>query len=210
MMKRAGTCVFGVLVGFGLFSSTAHAGDLIVHAGGSLIVHSNVTVTAGTLTIESGGTIDMDLGSQITATNFVFGGTVNVVEADAVLGNGSSWNLFVGPVYGGSFVTVTLPALAVGLMWDQTELDAAGTLSIDLATPPGIQSITQVGSDYIVTGASGYLGGGYSVLKSIDVTLPIAEWVEVENGTFGPAGEFSVALPISGIEPIAFYLIRIP
>lgn len=205
------TGVVSLFLGMAMFSPNAVlAGDLIVHSGGRLIVHSNITLTAGSLTIEPGGSVDIDLGSQIAATNFVFGGTVTVAEADADLSGGSSWQLFVGSVHGGSFDEVNLPALPGGLSWDQSTLTTAGTLSIGTATPPGISAITRDGDNYTVTGSSGHSGAGYSIVKSIDVALPVAQWVEVGTGTMGSAGEFSIKFPVTPGEPQAFYLIRIP
>ena len=80
-------------------------------------------------------------------------------------------------------------------------------------TPPS-QNVTigtpQVGGGNItLSGSGGSPGGTYRILSSTDVTLPLAQWTEVGNGTFDGTGNFSSAIALPN-DPSRYYVIVAP
>ena len=73
---------------------------------------------------------------------------------------------------GGDFTTITLPAPATNLVWDLSYLMANGTPS-----------------------------GGFSVLTSTNVALPLTNWTVIANANFDSAGKFSYTNAVNPATP---------
>ncbi len=75
------------------------------------------------------------------------GGTLIVTNiGGAQLAAGDSFKLFNAASYSGTFSSVNLPALPVGLAWNTNSLNTAGIISVALNTTPVISSITVSGN----------------------------------------------------------------
>src|SRR5204863_4654486 len=107
--------------------SARAVGDLTIHSGGTIIIHTNIQVDAGRFVVESGGLVNIDLGAKVTATNIVYGGTLTVPSNNLALSNGQSYTLFSAPSYTGTFLTMNLPTLASSLTWSN-RLASSGSL----------------------------------------------------------------------------------
>jgi hypothetical protein len=75
--------------------------------------------------------------------------------------------------------------------------------------PATITSITLGGGSPTLAGNNGAAYGTYNVLTATNLTLSLANWTVVTNGTFDSFGNFTVALPIS-TNSSRFYSIRSP
>lgn len=186
------------------------AGDLIVHSGGSLIVHTNVQVNSGTFKVESGGAVNIDLGSKITATNVVYSGTLTVSSNNLVLASGQNYKLFDAPTYSGAFIIVNLPVLSSALTWTNT-LSMNGSVSV-LPTWQAVQfsTMTYSSSEMILSGSGGTPNASYIVLTSTNVGLPTASWTVVATNQFDAAGNFSFTSAISSAIPHQFFILQRP
>jgi Big-like domain-containing protein/concanavalin A-like lectin/glucanase superfamily protein len=71
-------------------------------------------------------------------------------------------------------------------------------------------SFTQSGGNLVLNGTGGAPGGGYSVLSSTDLSIPVVNWPVASSGTFDGSGSFSVTNAISVGTPQRYYIIRVP
>jgi hypothetical protein len=77
--------------------------------------------------------------------------------------------------------------------------------------PPVVTSVAIVGQDIVIQGAKGTPLGGFEMLRSADLSKPVAEWEVIGSGNFNAAGEFSFssARPAPpAIAPSNFYRLR--
>jgi hypothetical protein len=56
---------------------------------------------------------------------------------------------------------------------------------------PAFTNIVLVSSNLVFTGASGIFGGGYYVLVSTNMALPLSQWPRLATNSFAPNGTFS-------------------
>lgn len=158
-----------------LFVNGSLAGPLVVNGGtfaGVGTVAGDATVQSGELSpgssiVDSIGTLsfggNLTLGPRILAymeidaveqTNdqvnvagaLTYGGTLYVANLEGTLAPGQSFRLFHAGSYGGSFPTLTLPALDAGLAWNTNGL-TNGVLSI-VALPETL-SFTNLGGSQL-------------------------------------------------------------
>ena len=203
--------LFGAFfTGLGLVANAAS--DLTVHSGGTLIVHTNVQVNSGTFSVESGGNVQIDLGSKITATNVVYGGTLTVSSNNITLAANQSYMLFSAPTYSGAFVTINLPALTSNLSWTNTLL-SNGTIAVkSTASPTSMQfsTISYSGTQMVFSGSGGTPNATYVVLTSTNLSLAKASWTMLATNTFNGSGNFSFTRPIDNTTPQRFFVVEIP
>ncbi len=186
------------------------ASDLIVHSGGSLIVHTNVQVNNGSVIIESGGNINIDLGSKITATNIVYDGTLTVSSNNLVLASGQNYQLFSAPTYSGAFLMVNLPTLTSKLTWTNN-LVSNGSLSIkSVASTLRFNALSYSSSSMIFSGSGGSPNNSYWLLTTTNLALPVASWTVAATGSFDATGQFNFSYPIMPGAPQNFFLLQVP
>ena len=53
-------------------------------------------------------------------------------------------------------------------------------------------------------------GGGYQVLTSTNLTVPLTSWTVLTNGTFDGNGNFSVTNSIGTTNSRQFYILQVP
>ena len=148
---------------------------------------------------------------QVTAQSVVFDGALVVSRSGtAPFTGGEAFKLFSAGTYSGVFASVSLPALAQGLVWNTTRLYVDGTVSVASTNPPLIGSPTLVGANLVLTGSGGTPGGTYYVMASTNVTLPVTLWPRVATNQFDASGDFSSTLPIPSSIPARFYLLQLP
>ncbi len=216
----AGTATFnGPFKGAASFSGTQ---NLVTFNGGYEPGDSPAAVSfGGSVAFGSGGTLTMELGGTNAGTHYdqlnvnatgTFGGTLDVVLIDSfVPAAGQVFQLFNVANQLGSFVTVNLPALDAGLVWDN-QIGANGAIAV--VAPPGggpqFGNVTLSGSDLIFSGTGGAANGDYVVLSSTNVAAPLLNWLPISSNLFDASGNFLFTNPINPARPQEFYRLRLP
>jgi autotransporter-associated beta strand protein len=196
--------------------------DSIVVKENGIIAPGNVAGSIATLTTL--GTVDLggDTRMEIAKSGAVLsndklsgsqqlnlGGRLLVTASGAALAAGDSFRLFDATAISGSFSSVSLPTLAAGLSWDTSKLASEGIISVT-APPPTLLNPTVSGNNLRLAATGGVPGAPYRVVASVDLSAPLASWVEVANGTFDASGNLEVIITIDPAEPQKYYSIRTP
>jgi autotransporter-associated beta strand protein len=174
---------------------------------GTLIISNQLTLL-GTLTMELDKTSAAN--DSITGlSNVVYGGTLNLSFLSEPPALGDSYKLFDSANYSGSFASILPAAPGPFLAWDTNSLATDGTLRVvvDAAqfNPPLLS-----GGNLILNGTQGAPNGGYSILSSTNLGLPVAEWTLVGTNVFDGSGNFTFTNAINPATPQLFYLIQYP
>jgi fibronectin-binding autotransporter adhesin len=203
-LQGNGTITGNLTVGAGAIVSPGGAGAI-----GTLTVSSAVALS-GTAMMEvnkTAGTHD-----QISSSGSItYGGTLNVTNLAGTLAAGDSFALFNGATYTGAFAVIVPATPGAGLIWDTSSLNSNGTLKIAAATvPPTISGITVSGSNIVISGTNNAGSGGtYHILASTNISLPLASWTILTNGTFSGSGDFSFTNTM-GANRQEFYILKVP
>ncbi|MAT69109.1 MAG: hypothetical protein CMJ58_06240 [Planctomycetaceae bacterium] len=147
----------GFTIGAGSFDNVEFAG---VYSPG----HSPALVTVGSVIYTASNVLEMELGGLLPGSQHdkivhtglsAAGGTLDVVLINAFTpAAGNVFDLFdwnAGVL--GSFATVNLPALNVGLSWDASDLYAGGTLAVT-AVPEASPALLWSGLAVAAAGAA--------------------------------------------------------
>jgi autotransporter-associated beta strand protein len=179
---------FGTVVG-----KVVVANGAVIAPGGSalgtLTLNSTLNLAGGQVWMavsKTGGTAANDYLTGVTA--FTLGGTLVVtnVTSDATpLTAGDNFKLFNATTYASAFTNYNLPPLAPNLQWNTSQLASSGTLSVIALPPPVLSSAVSLAGGGIQLSFSGNSGQTYRVLGSTNLTLPLASWQVLTNGTFG-------------------------
>ncbi len=130
-------------------------------SSGAKLSLNGYSQTVTSLTNPAGATVSFDGPNTLTATTATLGGTLRMtvnkgaspdssrlVSTDALtysgslvvtaqganaLADGDTFQLFSAPGYSGSFTSIALPNLPVGLAWDTSALTTTGSINIILA-----------------------------------------------------------------------------
>lgn len=97
---------------------------------------AGVTTTLGgilNLTINKGGSPASSVLTVTGANPLNYGGTLIVTSIGGTLAVGDTFTLFSATSYAGSFTSLTLPSLPVGLFWNTANLAVNGTISVAAA-----------------------------------------------------------------------------
>jgi autotransporter-associated beta strand protein len=140
----------GFLGGTGIIGGTVNLNPAGTIAPGTPSALGRLRVNAAP---SLGGTnfsrIDRNGGSSIsdqlsltggTMTPLTYGGTLVVSNAGAALVGGEIFTNFSANAYAGSFTTTILPALSPGLNWNLNRLTTDGTIRVNRAPTPGVDS----------------------------------------------------------------------
>jgi autotransporter-associated beta strand protein len=197
-------------------------GNVIVGSGarlvpgisiGTLSFSNALTLLPGSLTVvelmRSPATND-----QIrVAGPLIYGGSLEVVNLGAnALAAGDSFQLFNAASYSGGFANVSPPIPGPGLLWDTSALDTNGTLRIVAGNLPRMDRLQLVGNTVIISGTGGTLGlagGSYFILKTVDLSVPIAQWARIATNQFDFGGGFHFTNLVAPTGA-AFYLLQLP
>lgn len=184
--------------------------DLTVHSGGTLVLHTNVQVNGGSFILESGAALNMDLGSSISATNIVYGGTLTVSSNNLVLAGGQNYQLFSASTYSGAFLSVDLPALTTNLTWSNALSSSGSVLVRSIPSNPQFSTLTYSSSGVVMSGSGGTPNGNFWLLTTTDLNLPKTNWTVAVTGTFDNNGSFAITNAFSSGVPQQFFLLQVP
>ena len=178
-------------------------GATTVQSGGTVMAGTNAVL--GTLSISNSLTLSSDSTNVMRLSktggtavcdqlngmsSLAFGGTLTVsnITTDAsVLAAGDTFQLFNAASYSGIYTAFNLPALAVGLSWDKSQLLVNGTIKViaGTATP----SFNPPGGGYV---------GSVAVTISSDAGATIIYTTDGSDPTTSGT-RTAVASPVSGI-----------
>jgi hypothetical protein len=170
----------------------------------------------GAITLAGNTTVDL---SPATATNGVlastggitYGGTLNLVNLSASpLPNNSSYKIFQGTNYSGSFSSIVPATPGPNQAWNTSALATTGTIKVVSVAPLAFGHIALVGGNVVLSGANGPASGQYYVLTSTNLTLPEASWTRIATNSFDVNGNFSFTNSLTPPAPQRFFQIQLP
>jgi len=87
-----------------------------------------------------------------------------------------------------------------------------GNVYLTVAAPlsPTISGAAVSGQQFVWHGSGGVPGGGYHILSSTDVTMPVGGWSVAGAANFDSGGNFTLSTPISVGEPVKFFMLQVP
>jgi fibronectin-binding autotransporter adhesin len=185
---------------------TVNAGGTLALGSGTLSVSNNVSIV-GNVSVSVNSSASPSSGTAIVTGTLANSGsgTVSVSNAGPALAPGNTFQLFSQPVSGGNTLTVS----GGGVVW-ANNLAASGSISVvSLESKPVINSVSLSGKSFVFSGTNGATGGGYYVLATTNLTLPLSSWTPVQTNTFGANGVFSFTNTIVPGVPIEFYLLKL-
>lgn len=201
---------------------------------------ATITVTNGGVLKMLSGTIGtpavpidyLNLDTATLQLNITSASVTNIVATNVVAANTTTIN--IGSVSGvtapatvslisyASGTTDPFPNLVLGTLPSgvtATLVDNQANSTIDLnitavpvTVPPTIGNITISDGNIIISGTNnvGTGGGTYHVLSSTNLSLPLANWTVVTNGTFNDNGTFNTTNAVDPTKPRGFYLLQVP
>jgi len=129
----------GTLTGAGsITGNTTFTGGTLAPGSsvGTLTFVGNLTLTGGATTImELGGTLNDRVVVSGSGNTLNFGGTLDIVTVSTAFVSGETWNLFGFTSHSGSFATINLPNLTNGWVWDTSQLNTTGVLTLTTFIP---------------------------------------------------------------------------
>ena len=145
---------------------------------------------------------------EAIAFQLTYGGTLTVsnIGPDPLI-SGDSFELFFGGGgFAGSFSSVSLPALAPGLSWNNTLLSDGTITVVGEETALLIDGFSfEGGSNVILSVAGGSPGNSWDLLSTTNVVLPLINWSVIDSGLFSGSGSLNVTNGINPAEPSRFY-----
>jgi len=185
---------------------TVSAGGTLALGSGTLSVSNNVSI-AGNVSVSVNNSSSPSSGEAIVTGTLANSGTgtVSVSNLGPALATGNTFQLFNGPVSGGNTMTIS----GVGVQW-ANNLASSGSISVVGPLPhPVINKVSYSGTGLIMSGTNGYTGGGYYVLATTNLLLPLTSWTPVLTNTFATGGTFSITNPVVAGTPAKFYTLKL-
>jgi hypothetical protein len=145
----------------------------------------------------------------LTTGTLTYHGTLIVTNLAGTLAAGDSFTLFSAPIYSGSFTNFSLPPTSADLSWDTSGL-TNGVIRVVAINPPVIDAVTLNGDNLVISGAGGTANSTYYVLRSADVSLPMANWTRVATNTFDGTGGFSFTNAVDAGVAQTYYRLQLP
>ena len=219
----------GTVLANNRFGSATGSGPVNVSSGGTLggtgQVEGAVTVQSGgaiapgngvgslniddRLTMNTGSELQVEIGSSADLLSvsgaLVLNATVNVIAVDGIApgvfeiidyDSSRSGTPSIGTVPAGFSATI--------------DLSVAGKvrLVIESTEPPSFDAPVIDGSNLMLSGGGGQPGASFSIVTTVDVSLPLGEWIVLEPGQFDAEGQFAINVML-GDAPGGFYALRI-
>jgi len=104
-----------------------------------------------------------------------------------------------------------LPSGYAGYLTNDTTQGLIGVVLTSVIHPhPAMNSISQSGTNIVVSGTNGFVNAPYYVLTSSDVGLPLSSWTSIATNVFASNGNFSFTAPIVPGVPVRFFAIQVP
>jgi hypothetical protein len=105
----------------------------------------------------------------------------------------------------------TLPTGYAGYLTNDTANNEIALVLMSALHPvPAINSLTQSGTNLVISGTNGFANAPYYVLSTTNVALPLTNWVIIATNVFAPNGNFSFTTPIDPARPQRFFRIQVP
>jgi len=205
----------GWLGGTGIISNsvTVNAGGVLAPGNplGTLTLSNNLTLAAGATVAFQVQPSPVTNNVLKVAGTLTKGGTLFVTNSSGTaLASGNSFKLFSAGVGAGAFASVILPPLPAGLAWNTNTLNTSGTLSIVTLTHPLIQTLSLGTGGLVIGGSGGLPGGGYTVLATTNLLLPVTLWTPLLTNQFDSSGNFTFTNEVNPGSSPNFLLLQAP
>lgn len=92
---------------------------------------------------------------------------------------------------------------------DQIDV-AQGFVNITVLPAPLFSGAAKSGTNVVLSGLNGAVGGTFRILASTNLLTPLANWTNIFSGTFDGTGHFNVTNPIIVGTPQRFYIMQAP
>jgi len=193
---------------------SALTGTGSINGGGSNVVASTGTLSPGTAS--TFGALTFATAPSLNGTNFMkidrnggspladevilsggtlnYGGTLVVTNIGAALQPGDTFTLFSANSFNNSFSSIQLPSLTGGYVWNTSQLNTSGTISVTSVaggSPPKFSGFSLSGGDIMLNVTNGPPNGPVTVLASTNVTLPLAQWTVITTTNFDSSGNLN-------------------
>jgi hypothetical protein len=184
--------------------TTVNAGGTLALGAGTLSFSNNLSIAgSASVTVNESGTPTS--GMALVTGTLSGTGTIVVNNAGPALATGNTFQLFSQPVSGGGSMTIS----GGGVQW-ANNLATSGSISVvGLLPKPVINGFSLIGTNLVFSGTNGYTGGGYYVLATTNLLLPLSSWKPVFTNTFASGGLFSVTNPVVPGTPARFYTLKL-
>ena len=126
---------------------------------------------------------------MVATGTLALGGTLTITNLGIPLTAGDSFTFFSGGTITGSFATVNLPPLGVGLAWNTNSLPN-GILSVIATLPPQFGAFAQMGDGNFQFNGTGSAGVLYELDAATDLAPPV--WIFVTNTVADQSGQFQL------------------
>lgn len=177
-------------------------GAVTVNAGGTLspgtpttplgkLTVSNSLTLAGNVAVSVNRTLPTNSLVAVTGTLSNTGTTnkITVANLGPTLVAGDKFFVFNQAVSGGGTLQITG---ASGVTWSNN-LAVDGSIVVAAPPPtPVFNGFSLSGTNLVLSGTNGYSGGGYYLLSTTNVALPVSTWTRVLTNTFDGSGNFSI------------------
>jgi autotransporter-associated beta strand protein len=192
-------------------------GSVVAPAGS--FVAPGLPTTVGTLTINGDATLQGTTAIGIDAANHTndvlkantvtLGGELHLGVTGALQG-GDTFKVVDALSIGGSFTSITPATPGVGQTWDTTQLLVDGTIKVvgNSLPKPTVGATGVVGGNFNINGSGGTVGVAYKILATSDLSLALADWTIVAQGTFDANGNFNASIPTS-TAPYRFFVVSV-
>lgn len=172
---------------------------------GKLTINNNLTL-AGNLAVSVNRTLQTSSQVAVTGTlaNTGTGNIITVTNLDAPLVAGDKFYLFSQAISGGNTLQIT----GAGVTWiNNLAVDGSIVVAGPLPTPV-INNLSMSGTSLVMSGTNGSPNGGFYVLTTTNVTLPLSKWSRVLTNTFDGTGNFSITNDV-GTNSQGFYILQL-
>jgi IPT/TIG domain len=211
--------------GGGILGGTGGIGNFVsIQPGGTLAPGTNDGVTIGTLIITNGngfsgalllaGNLFFKLdNSAVQSSDFVSGttlltnignGTLIVSNIGPSLNPGDTFQLFSGPLIGGSALTIVGPVPFI----NHLAVDGSIQVGSGSSTPP-VGTATLIGSNLNIVWQGG-ANQNCILLSATNLSQPLPTWTTETTNVVGANGLSTNLIPISTGSAQKFYILKIP
>lgn len=110
----------------------------------------------------------------------------------------------------GNFTEFELPEIEPGLRWRTDRIGVDGTLWVVRATPPRLTYMERAANRLWLRADQGTPGWPVRLLRSSDLTRPLADWEVVTEALFDETGTVELATTIDDARSAAFFCLQVP
>ena len=149
--------------------------------------------------------------SRLSASNFVFSGTLTLSNTGPALAAGDRFQLFAAIDYSGAFASLIPGVPGANLVWDTSQLVVDGSLGVAGAFHPTLTGLQLAGNRVVIRGTNGGAPGSFCyTLATTNPALPLASWVNIGTNQFGAGAGFGFTNAWNAAAPRSFFILRLP